>query len=101
MLSLLGCFGKKDEDWVLHLNIGNVMHITPLSLNDLTLHTDCSHELSRDAMLEKIILLTIAYFCVGTELRFLCGMHSKRKRSAPCSASCSKEEEQDRLRQER
>lgn len=32
---------------------------------------DNSHELSRDAMLEKIILLTVSYFCVGTELRFL------------------------------
>lgn len=35
------------------------------------MHVDNSHELSRDAMLEKIILLTVSYFCVGTELRFL------------------------------
>ena len=37
----------------------------------MNLHIDNSHELSRDAMLEKIILLTVSYFCVGTELRFL------------------------------
>ena len=37
----------------------------------MNLHVDNSHELSRDAMLEKIILLTVSYFCVGTELRFL------------------------------
>lgn len=37
----------------------------------MNLHMDNSHELSRDAMLEKIILLTVSYFCVGTELRFL------------------------------
>ena len=37
----------------------------------MNLHVDNSHELSRDAVLEKIILLTVSYFCVGTELRFL------------------------------
>ena len=41
------------------------------SLEELNLYLDNSHELSRDAMLEKIILLTVSYFCVGTELRFL------------------------------
>jgi len=53
------------------LNIGNVMHLLPMSLEELNLHIDNSHELSRDAMLEKIILLSVSYFCVGTELRFL------------------------------
>ena len=42
-----------------------------MSTEELNLHIDNSHELSRDAMLEKIILLTVSYFCVGTELRFL------------------------------
>ena len=42
-----------------------------MSLEELNLHVDNSHELSRDAMLEKIILLSVSYFCVGTELRFL------------------------------
>jgi hypothetical protein len=42
-----------------------------MSLDDLNIHVDSSHELSRDAMLEKIILLSVSYFCVGTELRFL------------------------------
>lgn len=53
------------------MNIGNVMHLLPMSLEELNLYLDNSHELSRDAMLEKIILLTVSYFCVGTELRFL------------------------------
>lgn len=47
------------------------MHLLPMSLEELNLHIDNSHELSRDAMLEKIILLAVSYFCVGTELRFL------------------------------
>ena len=97
-MSLLGCFGTKDQDWVLNLNIGNVMHLMPLSLNDLTLHVDCSHELSRDAMLEKIILLTISYFCVGTELRFLSGMHEKRR---PPGDLVEGNQERERLRLEK
>jgi hypothetical protein len=64
--SLLGV--KRIEDWVLNLNIGNVMHLSPLTLQEMNLHLDNSHELTRDAMLEKIILLSISYFCIGTEL---------------------------------
>lgn len=62
---------QEEDDWIFNLNIGNVMHLQPLSSEQMNLHMDNSHELSRDAMLEKIILLTVSYFCVGTELRFL------------------------------
>ncbi len=55
------------------------MHLLPMSLEELNLHVDNSHELSRDAMLEKIILLSVSYFCVGTELRFLSAQMSKQK----------------------
>jgi hypothetical protein len=53
-----------------------------MSLEELNLHIDNSHELSRDAMLEKIILLSVSYFCVGTELRFL----SSTKEQKPSKA---------------
>src|SRR6056300_553275 len=56
---------KDQDDWIFNLNIGNVMHLLPMSLEELNLHVDNSHELSRDAMLEKIILLSVSYFCVG------------------------------------
>lgn len=69
MKTILGV--KDQDDWIFNLNIGNVMHLLPMSLEELNLHVDNSHELSRDAMLEKIILLSVSYFCVGTELRFL------------------------------
>lgn len=69
MKTILGV--KEQDDWIFNLNIGNVMHLLPMSLEELNLHIDNSHELSRDAMLEKIILLSVSYFCVGTELRFL------------------------------
>jgi hypothetical protein len=55
------------------------MHLLPMSLEELNLHIDNSHELSRDAMMEKIILLSVSYFCVGTELRFLSASNSKDK----------------------
>jgi hypothetical protein len=30
-----------------------------------------SHELGKDSMLEKIVLVSVAYFCIATEMRFL------------------------------
>ncbi len=68
---------KDQDDWIFNLNIGNVMHLLPMSLEELNLHIDNSHELSRDAMLEKLILLSVSYFCVGTELRFLSASGAK------------------------
>ena len=62
---------NEEEDWIFNLNIGNVMHLQPLSSEEMNLYADNTHELSRDALMEKIILLTVSYFCVGTELRFL------------------------------
>ena len=32
---------------------------------------EISHELCKDAMLEKIVLISVAYFCVATEMRFI------------------------------
>ena len=54
-----------------------------MSLEELNLHVDNSHELSRDAMLEKIILLSVSYFCVGTELRFLSKQFNAGKGAKP------------------
>jgi hypothetical protein len=70
---------KDSDDWIFSLNIGNVMHLLPMSIEELNLHIDNSHELSRDAMLEKIILISVSYFCVGTELRFLTALQDKQK----------------------
>ena len=74
MKTILGV--KDQDDWIFNLNIGNVMHLLPMCLEELNLHIDNSHELSRDAMLEKLILLSVSYFCVGTELRFLCNQQN-------------------------
>lgn len=69
MRNLLGV--KHLEDWIYNLNIGNVMHLACMALDELTFPEDLAHELNKDAMLEKIILVSTAYFCLGTEFRFL------------------------------
>jgi hypothetical protein len=30
-----------------------------------------THELGKDSMLEKIVLVSVAYFCIATEMRFI------------------------------
>lgn len=62
---------KSQDDWIFNLNIGNVMHLTPMNTDELSAKLERTHELGKDAMLEKIILFVVSFFCVGTELRFL------------------------------
>jgi len=64
----------------------------------MNLHIDNSHELSRDAMLEKIILLTVSYFCVGTELRFLNNNSADESKMSP-RAKQETEKEKKRKKQ--
>ena len=86
---------KEQDDWIFNLNIGNVMHLLPMTLEELNLHIDNSHELSRDAMLEKIILLSVSYFCVGTELRFLSSDKSgEGKKDVDGHVYCKQDSEQ-------
>ena len=62
---------KAADDWIFNLNIGNVMHLAAMALDELSFPSDITHELNKDAMLEKIILSCTAYFCLGTEIWFL------------------------------
>lgn len=40
-------------------------------MKDLLSSTRNETELSRDSFLEKLSLLSVAYFCVSTEMRFI------------------------------
>lgn len=67
---------KHKEDWVFNLNISNVMQMSLLNLEELgpnsnTLKLEAINEVARDSMLEKIVLISVAYFCIATEMRFL------------------------------
>ena len=72
---------KSSEGWIYNLNIGNIMHLTPLSFDDIhlsfiedSLKKRTILELSKDILLEKVVYLIVSYFWVATEYRFL---HSK------------------------
>lgn len=59
------------SDFVLSLNIGNIMQLSPLSLMDIYSDTEKQLELTRESLLEKAALLAVSYFCLSTEKRFL------------------------------
>ena len=62
---------KHTEDWIFNLNIGNVMYLAKMDEDELAYPIDRYHELNKDAMLEKIVLMWSWYFWVATELRLL------------------------------
>lgn len=65
--SLLGV--KKHEDWIDYINIGNIMFINPLTFEDFDLDSDYKFELLKDAISEKIIMITVCSFCASSETR--------------------------------
>lgn len=48
---------KNSEDWTALLNIGNIMYLSALNMEDLDLDSDPKFELLRDAIIEKVIFL--------------------------------------------
>ena len=58
-------------EWIQNLNIGNIMQIGPLKLDDLTLMRRNEECLSRESFLEVISFLIVGYFCASTEIRFI------------------------------
>ena len=72
MRNLLGYLNQ--SDWIWSLNIGNIMQISPLTMQDICTTSSIEYELSRELVLEKICFLAVSYFCVSTELRFIVQM---------------------------
>ena len=60
--------GTSKEDWLSNLNIGNIMYLSPLNDGDLDLESEPKYELLSDAILEKVIFLSVSYFCISMEL---------------------------------
>ena len=69
----------KKDDWIQLLNIGNIMYLSALNYEDLDLDSDPKYELLRDAILEKVVMLTVSYFCIATELRLLSPNKTNKK----------------------
>ncbi|CAG9310042.1 unnamed protein product [Blepharisma stoltei] len=65
---------KQDDEefeWINEYNIGDIMAIEPLGIEELKGLVNVSPSLSKDMLLEKICLMIAANFCVATEIRFL------------------------------
>ena len=56
---------------VASLNIGNIMQIQSLQLEDLVSMRRNEQELDRFCFFETISFLIVSYFCVSTEIRFI------------------------------
>lgn len=69
MRHILGFLNQ--SEWVTSLNIGNIMQITPIQRDDLTMHRRNEQEVSRDAFLETVSFYIVSYFCISTEIRFI------------------------------
>lgn len=67
--NLLGV--RKHDDWINNLEIGNVMHLNPLTTQALSQNIGKHHEFQKDPMLKKLVLLVVAFFSIATELRMI------------------------------
>lgn len=68
------------KDILQSLNISEVMQVKPLRLQDLQNTYGLWNEVQRDTVIEKVVLLLAAYFCIATELRFKFALeHNKKK----------------------
>lgn len=54
----------------MHLSLMGAEEINDNSQNSKSLE-QTTHELGKDSMLEKIVLVSVAYFCIATEMRFM------------------------------
>jgi hypothetical protein len=65
----------KSAEWVMEFNIGDIMTLKAISLQDLTKTQTTLAEMTTDSMLDKArtrqgLLMITSYFCIATELRF-------------------------------
>jgi len=47
------------------------MHLNCMRTDELNTKVEQSHELGKDAMLVKVVLIVTAYFCIATEMKFI------------------------------
>lgn len=64
--------GVKDHtDWTFQIHLPDIMLIQPISMQELNDKTGIQLEFTKDAIIMKVCLLSISYFCASTELQFL------------------------------
>ena len=47
------------------------MYLSALNYDDLDLESDPKYELLRDSILEKVIMLSVAYYCLGNDFTII------------------------------
>ncbi|CDW80567.1 UNKNOWN [Stylonychia lemnae] len=62
---------RQIDDWINSLEIGHVMQLNPMTAQELTQTINKHHEFQKDPMLEKLVLLVVAFFSIGTEMRLV------------------------------
>jgi hypothetical protein len=55
------------------------MHLNMMGAEELNTKLENTHELTKDTMLEKVVLITSAYFCIATEICFILNQRKKEK----------------------
>lgn len=82
--STLGLKSSESDDWIQTFNIGNIMHLQPAGFDEFNDTTKLSFprfvltETNKDSLLYKALYVIVAYFCIGTELRFLSDLNPLR-----------------------
>jgi len=78
MRSVLGV--QHYNDWIHSYNIGDLMTIEPITLQEIKISNGIIGELSKDSIFENVCLIVVTYFCIATEIRFICSAeHSELK----------------------
>jgi hypothetical protein len=67
--SLLGV--QNVREWIENFNIGSIMHMEPLAYEEFQSYGEMIYEISKRVLLEKVIYLSISYFTIATEFRFI------------------------------
>ncbi|CDW88498.1 UNKNOWN [Stylonychia lemnae] len=70
---------RKFDDWINNLEIGNIMHLNPITTQELMQNIGKHHEFQKDPMLKKLVLLSVSLFSIATEMRMMVQFDDKDK----------------------
>ncbi|EGR31517.1 hypothetical protein IMG5_107360 [Ichthyophthirius multifiliis] len=67
--SILGI--RNSYQWIEQFNIGSIMHMVQIQYDSFIYFDDIIYELSKKQLIEKMLFLSICYFTIATEIRFI------------------------------
>ena len=62
---------ESKNNWIFYYSINEALTLVPISVKEIKQTYTAHYELSRDFMLDKALLLTLTFFSVAAEIRFL------------------------------